>query len=91
MDFVVNGFSPGGPVAFCFAAGTGSYSRLNPYSGLVITSGLSSAYFTVAHVGAVDGTGGYTFSTSVPAAAADLIYVQAFDLVTDGTTRVVAL
>ncbi len=91
MTFDVSGATPAGPVAYCYAFGTGSHPAFNPLTGNTIVTGLASTRFTVAHIGGADAAGNYSHTTNVPGVAAGLVHVQAVDAVTDGLTNVVAL
>ena len=91
MSFTVTGNTPFGPLAYLYAAGTGSHTRTNPFTGNSITTGLSSVKFTIAAVVPASASGEYTYSSIVPAAAAGLIYVQAVDVTKDGLSNVIGL
>lgn len=88
MDFIVNGATPGGVVAYLYAYGTGSHSGVNPYTGNTVITGLSSVGFDVGALKAADGSGTALHTTVVPPAAAGLACVQAIDLTTDALTNV---
>ncbi|MBC8405706.1 MAG: hypothetical protein H8E15_10795 [Planctomycetes bacterium] len=91
MTFDVSGATPAGPVAYCYAFGTGSHPAFNPLTGNTIVTGLASTRFTVAYIGGADAAGNSSHTTNVPGAAAGLVHVQCVDAVTDGLTNVVAL
>lgn len=91
MTFDCSGATPGGPVAYCYAFGLGSYSGVNPYTGNTVTTGLSSFRFNVAFIGGADGSGNISHSANVPAGAAGVVHVQCVDLLSDATSNVVSL
>ncbi len=91
MTFDCAGATAGGPVAYCYAFGTGAYTGTNPYTGNTVTLGLASAGFTIAYVGAADGSGNISHTANVPAAAAGLVYVQAVDGLSDTVSNVLGL
>ena len=91
MTFDVTGATPSGLVALCYAFGNGSHTAYNPYTGNTITTGLSSSNFTMAYLSHADGAGTLGYSSFVPGAAMGLVYVQAFDVSTDGTSNVAGL
>jgi hypothetical protein len=91
MTFDVSGATATGPVALCYAFGTGSHAGYNPISGNVVVTGLSSTRFTVAKVGASDINGDFSYGTPVPGGAAGVVSVQAIDLISDAVSNVVNL
>ncbi|NQU50263.1 MAG: hypothetical protein HQ519_16555 [Planctomycetes bacterium] len=91
MTFDVAGATPAGPVALCYAFGTGSHSGTNPFTGNLVVTGLSSVRFTIAYVGAADAGGAMSYTANVPGGAAGLVSVQAIDLLSDAVSNVVNL
>lgn len=91
MTFEVSGATPGGPVAYIYAFGLGSHSEFNPFTGTLVTTGLSSTGFKVAAVVGADAAGHYVYTAVVPGAAAGLVHVQAVDATTDTVSNVVSL
>lgn len=92
MTFDVAGATPGGPVVYFYAFGLGSFAGTNPYTGNLVTTGLSSSNFTVISVVTADGAGAATLShPNVPVAAIGLAHVQAIDGLTDSFTNTLSL
>jgi hypothetical protein len=91
MTFDVSGATPAGLIAYLYAFGTGSYSRLNPLTGNVLITGLSSVGITVQATLYADAAGNYSLSSNVPSGAAGLVCVQVVDLLSDGLSDVVCL
>ncbi len=91
MSFDVSGATPAGPMAYLYAFGTGSYSRVNPLTGNVLITGLSSNGITVHATPNADAAGNYSLSATVPSGAAGLVCVQVVDLLSDGLSNVVCL
>jgi hypothetical protein len=91
MTFDVTGATPNGPVAYLYASGLGSYARMNPFTGNLVTTGLSATGFTVAFVLNADSAGNYSLRASVPPGAAGSIFVQAVDGLSDSVSNVIAL
>jgi hypothetical protein len=91
LIFDVTGGTADGPIAYCFSVGTGAHSVLNPITGNMIVTGLSSARFTVETTHMADAAGSTSYSRGVAAAAAGMVYVQVFDLTTDAASNVVGL
>ncbi len=79
MTFDVGPGVPGGLGALCYAYGRGSHQVFNPLTGNLITTGLSSAGFKRAHFFMAAGSGWYSHSVFVPAAAAGIVSVQAIE------------
>ena len=89
MDFEVSGATPGGPVAFVWARGLGSYTI--PNGGCAgLTLGLDATVrlggFATADINGVAG-----LSTWVPTSACGLVYGQAVDVAGCVTTNVLAI
>lgn len=91
MDFKIFNATPNSPVAYCYAAGTGSHSVFNPITGNTLVTGLASAQFTTAIIQNADGDGNCTATATVPPSAAGVIFVQAFDAATDRASAVAGL
>ncbi len=91
MTFDVAGGTATGPLVYLYAFGTGSYQATNPYTGNVVVTGLSAFHLTVADVVAANASGGYSYSATVPAAAAGVVFVQVLDGFTDRFSNVVGL
>lgn len=91
MTFDCNGATPNGPVAICYALGTGSHSGFNPVTGNTVVTGLASTRFTIPFVGSADASGHVSYPATVPGAAAGLVFVQAVDASTDGLSNVLGL
>jgi hypothetical protein len=91
MTFDTSGATPGGIVALMYAFGTGSHAQMNPLTGNMVTTGLSSARFTLADISAADGAGNSSYGSGVPSGAAGRVAVQSCDALTDGLSNVVSL
>jgi hypothetical protein len=91
MTFDVAGATASGPVALMYGFGTGAHTGLNPYTGNMVTTGLSSTSFTVAVVANADAAGNMSHTQFVPSAAIGLVAVQAIDLLSDNLSNVISL
>jgi hypothetical protein len=91
LTFGVTGGTPRGLITYCFALGTGAHSVLNPITGNMLVTGLSASRFTIETTHPADASGAASYSRPVVNQAIGLVYVQAFDLTTDGLTNVVGL